>query len=306
MVKQPKSPTPKSIPKIYLLGCMISLCGFYFGFTLTEYNNFFENFMLGKFKESIARSHFHSINSWLNTFVTLGGLLSVIISGLLLKRFSLKKVVIATCILHLFARCGMIFANIEFLYFCRFCIGFVICLNSFTCPIYIADLLPKKFIGFLGSCYVAFMSLGIIVAMFMKFSWTRQYWWVVTLIPSFLDFIRLIFIGFIFNLESPKSILKATFKSNQRTSRISNFQGLLGLTDTETEAEFESNSFMKKNPLEDELKLKPEIQKYLHSIFQENQHDQVVSQIFSEFKLQFAEKEHSSMLNLMFNKSYRT
>ena len=298
------NPIPKSLPKIYLLGCIISLCGFYFGFTLTEYNNFFEYFMLGKFKESIPQSQYHYINSWLNTFVTLGGLLSVIVSGLLLKRVSLKKIVIGTCLLHIFARSGMIFANVWFLYFCRFCIGFVICLNSFTCPIYIADLVPKKFIGFLGSCYVAFMSFGIIAAMFMKFSWTKKYWWFVTLIPAFLDFIRVIFIGLIFNLESPKSILKNTFKSEIRISRISNFEGLLGLTDTEAESVETSSKQSLINPEEDSLKQHPQIQRYLKSIFHENQHDMIFSHIFKEFKKQFVKKEHSSMLNLMFNKSY--
>jgi MFS family permease len=310
---QKKNQIPvKSKAKVYILGLTISLCGFYFGFSLTEFNNFFEYFMKGKFNTSIKESRYHSINAYLNTYVTLGGLLCVFLSGFILQKLRLKTVVIITCIVHITARIGMVLLGLNLLYVCRFIIGFVICFNSFTCPIYIADLLPKRFIGFLGSCYVGFMSLGIIVAMFMKYSWTISFWWTITLIPAFLDFLRVILLGVVFNYESPKSLVKEIPKETIRISRISNYGKNINFETSEDNTNAESMDEKEvKNPLLglDDLKnkfiKKPEMQRYLEGLYDEENFDKVIDEIMDDFENSYGKKKKRSMFRMVFNKSYR-
>ena len=315
-----KSIAVKSVSKVYILGLTISLCGFYFGFTFTEFNNFFEYFMHGKFGHSIKETQYHSINANLNTFITLGGLFCVFTSSFLLQAFRLKTVVLATCLVHIMARALMLFANLECLYVCRFMIGYIICFNSFTCPMYIADLLPKRFIGFLGSCYVGFMSLGIIVAMFMKYPWTVPFWWIVVLIPAILDLFRAILLGFVFNLESTKSLLRDVSKEAIRSSRMSNFEKeiYLDLTEHERTETFDTDVAKEQMDIEKEMKNRllgneslkkqlyemPEMQRYLHEFYFEEDYDSVIQGVLNNFENSYSKKKRS-ILKMMFDKSYK-
>ena len=315
---------------VYLLGMTISLCGFYFGFSLTGYNNFFDNFMQGKFGQTIERARYSSVNSLLNTFVTVGGLLCVLVSGQLLKRVRLKSIVVWTCLLHLAARVSILWGSLGVVYVCRFAIGFVICLNSFTCSLYIADLLPRRYLGFLGSCYVGFMSIGIIVAMFMKYPWTLRYWWAVTLIPAGLDLVRLALLAAVFRLESPRSLLREISRkypnTSPRPSQLYYEQQHFDEPDIDTHSEQLlgtcAEDFSEKGvdtlgtsqqalgPAEivlrdQRFKEHPQMQRYLQSMFEPGHWDAVVNDITLKFDQEARKRRQGSMLQVMLDKSYR-
>lgn len=302
----------KNIASNYTFGLCIMLSGFFFGFTLTEFNNFFEHFMIGKFENSIENERFKSINSNLFTFVTIGGFLCALTSSLFISKFSIKRQLILHSCLHIASRVLQLFVGLTGLYITRFVIGWVICFNSFINPIYLADLFPKRYIGALCSSYVGFMSAGIIIASFMKYPWTESYWQIVILIPAFLDLIRIIVIGLIFNIESPKTVIREK-KKKMMKNRI--FISTLDETDDESvdtyipkDANLNKNfeiDYFNENELFQMVIDDPRVKKYLKTFFEEDDRTLYLTFLFDEFSKQESKASQKNFFKVLTNPGIR-
>jgi hypothetical protein len=149
----------------------------------------------------------------------------------------------------------------------------------------------------------------------MKYTWTRDYWWFVTIIPIILDSIRLFIISVVFNLESPKSIIKEIPQVIFKKTRTSSFEGVLDLSDTDESTKGLKDDIENKrettlllcNPeLKKKLTDSPQIQHYLDTLYDKKEQEKVIENFFVIFENENQYKESGNMMNMIFNKSYRT
>ena len=294
------------------LGLVVVSSGFFYGFTLCEFNNFFEYFIQGKFQDTIKLSDYNGINSLLNTFMTLGGLTATLVSGFLIKRLSLRTLVISSCLLHILFRFLQIVSNLPGLYVCQLVIGFFIAMNCYICQMYVLDLFPKEHVGFINSATGFFISAGIITASFMKSNWTREYWFVVVFIPGFLDLLRLIFIVLLFCYKTPFQILKEIDSKMDTSETISlkensqNDEMLLGKSEKiqDLTAEGGESNNSQTSHLYNKFVLNPSTLSYLDNFCEDEDKERSLSNFFAEYLHQRKEND-GSMVSVLFSRKYR-
>lgn len=299
--------------KNQILGLVIVSSGFFYGFTLCEFNNFFEYFIEGKFKDTIKLSDYNSINALLNTFMTMGGLTATLLSGFLINKLSLRTLVISSCLLHILFRFLQIWCNLPGLYVCHLCIGFIIATNCYICQMYILDLFPKEYVGFLNSSTGFFVSAGIITASFMKSTWTLDYWELVIFLPGFVDIVRLFFILLLFRYKTPFQILKgidSKMEFSNPNSLQSNSQTSECLIDEskDSKTKGESGNFGKSESnslLYDEFSSNPETQSYLDNFCEKEEEEQSLAHYFAEYLHKKNENSEGSLMSVLFNKKFR-
>jgi hypothetical protein len=144
-----------------------------------------------------------------------------------------------------------------------------------------------------------FMSLGIILALFMKDDWTEEYWYFVSFFPAFIDIIRLVFVKLVYNVESPfcsYSEQEEDFMDNETRD---------GTEDDEQRSSGPSYLLDNKLNPSKEYVYNKDISTYLGTFYEQKDWEIVFYQISQQYKFKKSKEKGKSMLSLIKDKSYR-
>lgn len=194
---------PGSKSKIILFGFLVTFQGFYFTFGLSQFSNFFEYFIRGKFGSQIPVEKYDDIQSLLNTMFFIGTAVGCLVSGKIFETQSPRKFLYVLMLLMIIFNAVQIWANLLILYILRFCIGLVVLLLFLQAPILINQLLPTKFAGVFGSIFLFLLRAGAQVATLITSDVAENYWQLFIFIPVPLEIFRFTMLLYFFPYESP-------------------------------------------------------------------------------------------------------
>jgi MFS family permease len=179
--------------------------GFVFGSTFTIFNNFFPHYMNAKFPD-IPQSKHDSILTNINTFTAIGQLLVSMIGPFLFQTFPRRYLFIFCSTMVILSSIGTVVSGLWLSYIMRLIqVMFAFYYQVFV-NVYLKETLPVREVGIAGSLFYIFMGLGYIFSFYMKYDWTEKYYWLVLLIPAFLDLLRMIIFFALFRFDGPKYI----------------------------------------------------------------------------------------------------
>ncbi len=145
---------------VYVIGFTAALAGLLFGLDI--------GVISGAIK--FVQNEFHIADHVIETIVSAtlwGAVFGVLISGTFSNKFGRKKAMLLSA--FIFAggslACAMS-TSAEMLIIARFALGIAVGLASFTAPLYIAEISPKKIRGSMVSVYQLMITLGILIAFF--------------------------------------------------------------------------------------------------------------------------------------------
>lgn len=193
----------KSKIRIWLFGLVCMFVGFEFSFCLSQFNNFFEYFIRGRFKEHFNNSELNQILSNLNGFFFIGGFFSSISSSKILQVFSPRLLFLVSMILIAISYLVQSWSPLIVMYIARFFTGYFIILNVILGPLILSHCCPPSYVGKLGSLFGIFNAFGVLMASLVKSKVTESYWFFFFNIPSILEVSKFVIFIFFFNFESP-------------------------------------------------------------------------------------------------------
>lgn len=212
-------PEYKNYGNMFLFKLTCIAGGIIFGLNIALFNNF-GNILLDSYFDSSKIMDKNKAIGNLNLFFGLGGLVSCILGGFLMKllsrRISVFSFAVANIVLTIFQIC---FQNLEFFYFLRFCIGFTNTYYTFLIPIMCKEYLRNKCRGPMISWFYVGIAFGTFLPSFIclvskdffntdskssgHLFWVGFWIRIILMIPAFLDFARLVILYCVFNCESP-------------------------------------------------------------------------------------------------------
>lgn len=220
--------------------------GFVFGSTFTLFNNFFPHYMHSKFL-NIPQSEYDDIQSKMNAFTAIGQLLITLSGPLLFHTFSRQLLFVTSSIVIILTSIGTVFCGLNMSYVMRLIQGMFAFFYQVFVNVHLKETLPVRDVGIAGSCFYISMSLGYIFSFYMKYDWTEKYYWLVLLIPAFIEVFRLAVFLCLFNFEGPKYVYfrlkKNGFRPVGQEEEEENPKNLL-----DSSKDLQSRSFFYSNP----------------------------------------------------------
>jgi len=149
-----------------------------------------------------------SLQEWVVSVVLIGAMAGAILSGKLADRFGRKKIIIWTSIVFILGSVlSGLAPNVHFIIVGRVIIGLAIGVASFTVPLYISEISPKKIRGALVSLNQLAITIGIFVSYLVDlgFAETHEGWrwmFIVGVIPAFV-----LGIGMLYLSDTPRWLL---------------------------------------------------------------------------------------------------
>lgn len=150
-----------------------------------------------------------------------------------------------------------------------------------------------------------FMSVGIILSLFMKYDWAEEYWYLVTLFPAFIDLIRLVFVKLVYNVQSPFCIYSEESQDPKNTSTTNDINNNHDDITEQSPNKIEYLLDDKLTPNKDHIYNK-ELSTYLKTFYAQEHWQEVFSQSLQQYKFKKSKEKGKSILNLIRDKSYRT
>jgi len=150
--------------------------------------------------------------------VLIGALVGAITSGRLADRFGRKKVLLTTALIFAFGALGSAFArSVPTLVAYRFIIGLAIGVASYTAPLYLSEISPKKMRGALVSLNQLMITVGILVSYFVDYGFSSIEGWRwmlgIGIVPALI-----LFSGMLFLPESPRWLVLRGFVDKARST----------------------------------------------------------------------------------------
>ncbi|MBC8321407.1 MAG: sugar porter family MFS transporter [Bacteroidetes bacterium] len=161
-----------------------------------------------QFAEPGALQMAPELQEWVVSVVLIGAMAGALISGRLADRFGRKKIIIATAIIFLLGSSISGFApDVTWIITGRVIIGLAIGVASFTVPLYISEISPKKIRGALVSLNQLAITIGIFVSYLVDlgFAETPEGWrwmFIVGVLPALV-----LGIGMFFLPDTPRWLL---------------------------------------------------------------------------------------------------
>ena len=84
----------------------------------------------------------------------------------------------------------------------------------------IKEYLLKAEVGRFGSIQYIFMCAGYLSVFYLKYDWTRTYWWLVILFPALFEAVRLGLFCKLFFFDSPVSRFNRSLKAKELLSDV--------------------------------------------------------------------------------------
>jgi len=161
-----------------------------------------------QFAEPGAQQIALSLQEWVVSVVLIGAMAGALISGKLADKFGRKKIIIVTAIIFILGSAiSGLAPNVILIIVGRIIIGLAIGVASFTVPLYISEISPKKIRGALVSLNQLAITIGIFVSYLVDlgFAETHEGWrwmFIVGIIPAII-----LGIGMFFLPDSPRWLL---------------------------------------------------------------------------------------------------
>ena len=161
-----------------------------------------------QFAEPGAQQMALGLQEWVVSVVLIGAMAGALISGKLADKFGRKKIIIVTAIIFIFGSAiSGLAPDIILIIIGRIIIGLAIGVASFTVPLYISEISPKKIRGALVSLNQLAITIGIFVSYLVDlgFAETHEGWrwmFLVGVIPAIV-----LGIGMFFLPDSPRWLL---------------------------------------------------------------------------------------------------
>ena len=211
---------PINICKIWAFGGLLISAGFYMGFFLGQFNNFFEFFARGKFKQFLPPKDYDQVQSILNGCLSVGAFLCTITGGILFKHIPYRFLMVGCMVIMIVINLLQIWAPLMLMYILRVFIGYIMCFYTFIGPIMVSQCLPSKFVGPLGSFFYVASTAGMLIAFTVSSDISETYWEIFLMIPLFTESIRLFFYTSFFYIESPYYVFNSLMKLKKKNSTM--------------------------------------------------------------------------------------
>ena len=211
---------PKNVCMIWVFGILAVSGGLYMGFFLGQFNNFFEFFARGKFKQFVVPRDYDAIQSLLNGCLSIGGFLCTLTGGYLFEYVPYRFLMIGCMAVMIFSNLLQIWAPLMLMYVLRVIIGYTMCFYTFIGPIMVSQCLPSRFVGPLGSCFYVASTTGMLIAFTISSDISEEYWEIFLNIPVFIEIIRLFFYLSFFYIESPFYVYRSIVKSKKKNLEL--------------------------------------------------------------------------------------
>jgi len=140
------------------------------------------------------------LQEWIVSVVLIGAMVGALVSGKLADRFGRKLIIIATSIIFIFGSAiSGLAPDVTVIIIGRIIIGLAIGIASFTVPLYIAEISPKKIRGALVSLNQLAITIGIFVSYLIDlgFAETHEGWrwmFVIGIVPALILGIGMFFL----------------------------------------------------------------------------------------------------------------
>ena len=171
-----------------------------------------------QFVEPGALQMTSGLQEWVVSVVLIGAMAGALMSGILADKFGRKRLIIATSVIFIVGSVFSGFAiNVSLLITGRVIIGLAIGVASFTVPLYIAEISPKKIRGALVSLNQLAITIGIFVSYLVDlgFAETHEGWrwmFLMGVIPAMI-----LGIGMLFLPDTPRWLLS---RGKDRAARL--------------------------------------------------------------------------------------
>lgn len=185
---------------IYVVGVIAALAGLLFGVDIGIISG----------ARPLIAEQFHLNTAWQEYIVSgvlYGAVVGTILSGPLSRLVGRRMALLVSAIVFIIgaAACGLA-PNAEFLLVARCFLGLAVGVASFTSPLYLSEVAPKKIRGGLIATYQLMITIGILAAYIidLSFSYTGDWRWMLgsTAIPAVL-----LFAGVIILPKSPRWLM---------------------------------------------------------------------------------------------------
>lgn len=185
------------------------------GFFIGQFNNFFEFFTRGKFKQFLPSKDYDHVQSIINGCLTLGAFICTLTGAIPLKYIPYRFLMIACMFIMILTNLLQIWSPLIGIYVLRVIIGYTMCFYTFIGPITVSQCLPSRFVGPLRSFVYVVSTCRMLVAFTISSDISEKYWEVFLSIPIFIEIIRFILYISFFYIESPYFIYNSLLKSSK-------------------------------------------------------------------------------------------
>ena len=287
--------------KAYLFGLIMNSSGIIFGFSIGQFNTFFEYLMKGRYPD-IPTTDYDNIQSILNSVFNLGGLMCSFTSTAFLNNFERRHLFIGFGIMMIFFSLIQSILPLIGLYIVRCFLGYIVCFNSVLCPVMVTESLPEHYTGSLNSLFYFFLACGAFSAMLFKGSFAQDYYYIVYSIPVFIEIVRMTLFLVIFNFETPRYVYinkSKIYEIEQEMERIDKI-------DTDQNEALIISDSTKQEHLSEQFAKDKRIQKHLNIFYRKNIHEIQLQKLQNEYYQQIkASLSSQNLLSLAFSEDYK-
>lgn len=203
---------------ISIYGFLLSFSGWYFGYEIGMFNNFFDIFVAHAYPGETDTS---SIKSNLSLFIMFGGMIACLTAGYIIDALGRYRSAIAFMVAELLVIAVSLRVSLPLLYITRFSHGYLACAWSFLAPLMIRELMPDATKNFFSGMFYIFLTLGILTSYGLAYDTLGEYWKYVFALPGLIEIPKLLAFVFVFKIESPKWICMRVKDREVRQALIS-------------------------------------------------------------------------------------